>query len=98
MTLGDVSAKTGYKVARIGHWLTGRRKANGEEIEEIARALKVPTARLFTDDPVMGASERGKKLLVLFEGADDDAKSKLFQVANVIAQPKDGPGRKTGND
>lgn len=90
VTYDDLAARTGFKRARIGHWMTGRRSANVEEMQAIAKALGVSPGQ-WVDDSYEGLSERGRAAGLVFDKMTSDDKRGYFPADHSTGEPANAP-------
>lgn len=83
LTYADVAARMRVKPARIGHWMTGRRKANVEDMQALAKAIGLSAAP-WIDESFEGLSERGRAAGLVFDKMTEPDKRDYF--------PQDRPG------
>lgn len=98
LTQEQLARDAGVTQPSISELETGETKEiSGPVLISISRALKINPIWLMTGEGqeelniVLHASERGRRILEVFEESNDQAKATLFQVANALAQPKNNP-------
>lgn len=86
MTQAELADKIGTSAVHVGHLELGRREISLSMLRAIARVFDVPTADLLSrDDNPLGASPRSRRLIGLFEGAEEPMRQAIERVAESVS-------------